>query len=66
MFKMIHILIYISTLFLSSCENNGIEGYVNEPITISATNPEDGQDVDYYWTCQAVNSIRAPEIINNS
>ena len=50
MFKMIHILIYISTLFLSSCGNNGIEGYVNEPITISATNPEDGQDVDYYWT----------------
>ncbi len=50
MFKMIHILVYITTLFLSSCGNNGIEGYVNEPITISATNPEDGQDVDYYWT----------------
>ena len=50
MFKKIHIQVYITTLFLSSCGNNGIEGYVNEPITISATNPEDGQDVDYYWT----------------
>ena len=50
MFKMIRILVYITALFLSSCGNNGIEGYVNEPITISATNPEDGQDVDYYWT----------------
>ena len=33
-----------------SCGGSGIEGYVNEPITITANNPEEGQDVDYFWS----------------
>ncbi len=32
------------------CSGSGIEGYVNEPITITANNPEEGQDVDYFWS----------------
>ena len=32
------------------CGGSGIEGYVNEPITITANNPEEGQDVDYFWS----------------
>ncbi len=32
------------------CGGSGIEGYVNEPITITASNPEEGQDVDYFWS----------------
>ena len=43
-------LLFSILLLLISCGNEGIEGFVNEPITISANNPEDGQDVDYYWT----------------
>lgn len=33
-----------------ACGSSGIEGYVDEPITISAENPEEGKDVDYFWT----------------
>ena len=32
------------------CGGSGIEGYVNEPITITANNPEEDQDVDYFWS----------------
>ena len=47
--KIIHIVIVLS---LISCGGNGIEGYVNKPITITANNPEDGQDFDYFWTLE--------------
>ena len=35
---------------LIACGGTGIEGYVNEPITITANNPEDGMDLDYFWS----------------
>jgi len=47
--KIIHIIIFLS---LISCGGNGIEGYVNKPITITANNPEDGQDFDYFWSLE--------------
>jgi len=37
-------------LIFFSCGGSGIEGYVDEPITITAENPEEGKDVDYFWT----------------
>ncbi len=37
-------------LLIFGCGSSGIEGYVNEPITITANNPEEGQDVDYFWS----------------
>lgn len=37
-------------LLFFSCGGSGIEGYVDEPITITANNPEEGQDVDYFWS----------------
>ena len=37
-------------LLIFGCGGSGIEGYVNEPITITANNPEEGQDVDYFWS----------------
>ena len=40
----------ILLLLIFSCGGSGIEGYVNEPITITANNPEEGQDVDYFWS----------------
>ena len=40
----------ILLLFIFGCGGSGIEGYVNEPITITANNPEEGQDVDYFWS----------------
>jgi len=45
--KIIHIL---PLLLFVSCGGSGIEGFVNEPITITANNPEEGQDVDYFWS----------------
>ena len=47
--KIIHIIVVLS---LISCGGNGIEGYVNKPITITANNPEDGQDFDYFWSLE--------------
>ena len=47
--KIIHILLLLLHLFFA-CDGSGIEGYVNEPITITANNPEEGQDVDYFWS----------------
>ena len=44
-------IIYIVSLFLIfSCGGSGIEGYVDEPITFTANNPEESQDVDYFWS----------------
>tara|TARA_B100001778_G_scaffold295775_1_gene268216 strand:- start:371 stop:1225 length:855 start_codon:yes stop_codon:yes gene_type:complete len=44
-------IIYIIPLFLIfSCGGSGIEGYVDEPITFTANNPEESQDVDYFWS----------------
>ena len=40
----------ILLLLMFGCGGSGIEGYVNEPITITANNPEEGQDVDYSWS----------------
>ena len=40
----------ILLLLIFGCGGSGIEGYVNEPITITANNPEEGQDVDYFWS----------------
>ena len=40
----------IPFLIFFACGNSGIEGYVDEPITITAENPEEGKDVDYFWT----------------
>ena len=37
-------------LLIFGCGGSGIEGYVNEPITITANNPEEGLDVDYFWS----------------
>jgi hypothetical protein len=37
-------------LFAISCGSNGIEGYVSEPITITAEQPDEGMDIDYFWT----------------
>ena len=33
-----------------ACSGSGIEGYVGESISITADNPEGGEDVDYNWT----------------
>ena len=35
-----------------SCGGTGLEGFVNEPITITALDPEDGQDYDYFWSVE--------------
>tara|TARA_Y100001934_G_scaffold249241_1_gene310533 strand:+ start:1120 stop:2016 length:897 start_codon:yes stop_codon:yes gene_type:complete len=45
--RKISYLIFIILFFC--CGTAGIEGYVNQPITITANNPEEGQDVDYEW-----------------
>ena len=44
------IISYIPFLIFFACGSSGIEGYVDEPITITAENPEEGKDVDYFWT----------------
>ena len=44
------IISFIPFLIFFSCGGSGIEGYVDEPITITAENPEEGKDVDYFWT----------------
>ena len=40
----------VPLIVIFSCGGNGIEGYVDEPITFTAKNPEDSQDVDYFWS----------------
>ena len=44
------IISFIPFLIFFACSSSGIEGYVDEPITITAENPEEGKDVDYFWT----------------
>ena len=44
------IISFIPFLIFFACGTSGIEGYVDEPITITAENPEEGKDVDYFWT----------------
>ena len=44
------IISFIPFLIFFGCGSSGIEGYVDEPITITAENPEEGKDVDYFWT----------------
>ena len=44
------IITFIPFLIFFACGSSGIEGYVDEPITITAENPEEGKDVDYFWT----------------
>ena len=42
-------IILLLSILLISCGSNGIEGYVSEPITITAEKPDDGNDLDYFW-----------------
>lgn len=42
-------IILLFSILLISCGSNGIEGYVSEPITITAEKPDDGNDLDYFW-----------------
>ena len=44
------IISFIPFLIFFTCGSSGIEGYVDEPITITAEYPEEGKDVDYFWT----------------
>ena len=44
------IISFIPFLIFFACGSSGIEGYVDEPITITAENPAEGKDVDYFWT----------------
>ena len=39
------IISFIPFLIFFACGSSGIEGYVDEPITITAENPEEGKDV---------------------
>ena len=39
-------------LLLFSCSGNGLEGFVNEPITITALDPDEDQDYDYFWSVE--------------
>ena len=43
-------LFFLLLLFVISCGGNGIEGYVNKPIKITADQPDENNDVDYFWT----------------
>ena len=42
-------IIFLFSILFISCGSNGIEGYVSEPITITAEKPDDGNDLDYFW-----------------
>ena len=46
---MINNLILLCLILIAGCGSNGIEGYVSEPISITAKQPEDGIDYDYFW-----------------
>ena len=47
---MINNLLLLCFILIAGCGNNGIEGYVSEPISITAKQPEDGINYDYFWT----------------
>ena len=43
---------FLLIFILLSCGGNGLEGFVNEPITITALDPDEGQDFDYFWSVE--------------
>ena len=43
---------FLIIFMLLSCSGSGLEGFVNEPITITALEPEEGQDFDYFWSVE--------------
>ena len=43
---------FLLILILLSCSGSGLEGFVNEPITITALDPDEGQDFDYFWSVE--------------
>ena len=43
---------FLLIFILLSCSGNGLEGFVNEPITITALDPDEGQDFDYFWSVE--------------
>ena len=47
---MINNLLLLCFILIAGCGNNGLEGYVSEPISITAKQPEDGINYDYFWT----------------
>ena len=44
--------IFTIILLFFSCSGNGLEGFVNEPITITALDPDESQDYDYFWSVE--------------
>ena len=46
------LIVFLSLFLIWSCGSGGLEGFVNEPITITALDPEEGQDFDYFWTLE--------------
>ena len=45
------LILFILLLKVWSC-SGGVEGFVNEPITIIAPEPEDKEDFDYFWSLE--------------
>ena len=43
---------FLLIIILLSCSGSGLEGFVNEPITITALDPDEGQDFDYFWSVE--------------
>ena len=43
---------FLLILLFLSCSGSGLEGFVNEPITITALDPDEGQDYDYFWSVE--------------
>ena len=43
---------FLLILLFLSCSGSGLEGFVNEPITITALDPDEGQDFDYFWSVE--------------
>ena len=46
------IISFLLILLLLSCSGSGLDGFVNEPITITALDPDEGQDYDYFWSVE--------------
>ena len=43
---------FLVIFILFSCSGGGLEGYVNDPITITALDPDESQDFDYFWSVE--------------
>ena len=43
---------FLLFLIFLSCSGSGLEGFVNEPITITALDPDKDQDFDYFWSVE--------------